>query len=357
VNGARGACDFLTFRSIVREVRHESAPTRSTSSGVKKMALHACPECQKEVSDKAIACPHCGMPQKRAEAAGAASARTLGVGIALALLLLVGGGLAVAFRESDARGPDYARVEQLRAEQDEDGTHDPNVRQRFYRLYKAHPRSAMYIYLWARCVDDAPEQQRLAEEGIRIDPRFSWNYNVLARALARQHHVAEAYDQARKGAALDPGNMQLADKQASLKAILDHKLEGETLPQADGDKTPARYEGLFRAAIKSPDRSDLQAIEATRLAGVKPEDAKGPLSDALFGFVVCANPYSDACARVYVPRDARFKSAWAPSSVPLANVKEHQLMSVAGIAVKNSQGESIVLADSVTVEAAPGEAK
>jgi hypothetical protein len=304
------------------------------------MALHPCSECQKEVSDKALACPHCGLPQPAARVPIAARRRTFAlIGGVLLLVLLAGGGSELALR-----APDYSRVEQLRAEQDADGTHDQNVRQRFFRLYKAHPHNAMYIYLWARCVDDAGEQLKLAEEGIRGEPRFSWNYNMAARALGRLGRVAEAYDQAVKGAAIDPGNMQLADKQAALKTILDHKLADEPRPATGADKATAHYEGLFRSLVRSPDRSDLQAIAA------RVPDFKGPLGDAIRGFAVCANPFADSCIRVYVPRDARFNS-WSPAAVDVTGLKEHQLLSVSGPVVVNSKGETLVLADAVTVEA------
>ncbi len=258
-----------------------------------------------------------------------------------AVVVALGGGAAAMAM----RGPDYARVEQLRAEQDADGTRDQNVRQRFYRLYKAHPGNAMYIYLWSRCVDDPAEQLKLAEEGVHADPSFSWNYNMAARALARLGRVPEAYDQAVKGAALDPGNMQLADKQRSLKLMIDRKLADEARP-APSEKGAATYEGLFQATIRSPDHSDLQAIQAGRLS-----DFKGPVGDAVHGFTVCANPFADTCVRAYVPRDARLKPTWAPTAVDVTTLKEHQLVSVAGQVVTNSKGESVVLADTVTVEA------
>ena len=253
------------------------------------MALQKCAECQREVSDKALACPHCGMPLPGAATKGSAQRVTLAAITAIAVLVVAGGAaLAMAMRPSD-----YSRVEQLRAEQDVDGTHDEHVRQRFFRLYKAHPQNAMYIYLWARCVDDAGEQLKLADEGIHADPRFSWNYNIAARALARQNRLAEAYEQAKKGLALDPGNLELAQKQTSLKTIIDHKLAEESRPAPSGG--PVRYEGLFRSPIKSPDRSDLQAIEASRLP-----DNKSPLAEALRGFVVCANPFAGARASVSI---------------------------------------------------------
>ena len=304
------------------------------------MALQKCAECQLEVSDKALACPHCGMPLQGTATKGGGQRVTLAAIAAIAILVVAGGvALAMAMRPSE-----YSRVEQLRAEQDVDGTHDEHVRQRFFRLYKAHPQNAMYIYLWARCIDDAGEQLKLAEEGILADPRFSWNYNMAARALARQNRLPEAYEQAKKGIALDPGNLELAQKQTSLKTIIDHKLAEESRPAPSGG--PARYEGLFRSLIKSPDRSDLQAIEASRLP-----DGKSPLAEALRGFAVCANPFADACVRVYVPRDARFKNAWPPPAVDVGAIKEHQLVTVTGPVVTNARGDTLLLADSVTVEA------
>jgi hypothetical protein len=315
------------------------------------MAIHACAECQKDVSDKASACPHCGFdPSRKREGRWSSSARvSLLVGGGVVLLLLVTGWLALARRGAD---DSYARVEQLRAEQDADGTHDQNVRQRFFRLYKAHPGSAMYIYLWSRCVDDAAEQLALAQDGIRADPRFSWNYNMEARALARLNRIPEAYAEAVKGAALDPGNMQLADKQKSLKRILDAKLADEPRPiarataSADAnEKQTERYQGLFQAMIHSPDRSDLQALEASRLAG-----SKIPAADAVRGFTVCGNPFADSCVRAYVPRDARLKSVWPPLDVDVTTLRPHELLTVVGSALLTSKGETIVLADRVTVE-------
>ncbi len=304
------------------------------------MAIHACAECQRDVSDKAIACPHCGLPLQPAPAP--AAQRAMVPRVAGGVLLLAVAAASLAFL---LRGPDYSRVEQLRAEQDADGTHDQNVRQRFYRLYKAHPESAMYIYLWSRCVDDAAEQLKLAEEGIHADPRFSWNYNMASRALARLNRVPEAYDLAVKGVALDPGNMQLAEKQRSLKLILDHKLADESRPSAS-DKGSLRYQGLFKSVIRAPEHSDIQAVETSRLA-----DYKSPAADAVHGFVVCANPFADSCVRAYVPRDGRLKGTWPPPDIDVTTTKEHQLVTVVGAPVTNSKGETILLADSVTVGA------
>ena len=316
------------------------------------MALSPCPECKKNVSDKAMSCPNCGMVLRTPQAAkgGVMTARIV-VALALAAAAVV---VVFALRRGKS---DYERVEQLRAEQDAEGSHTEHVKQRFYRLYKKHPKSAMYIYLWARCVEDAAQQLALAEEGIQADPRFSWNYNMAARALARQNKVTEAYDDATKGAQLDPGNMQLAQKVKSLKLILDNKLADEPKPaptpayvtydsKESFDKGAARYKGLFRAVIRSPERSDMQAAEKARAA-----DYKGALSDAVQGFMVCSNPYADTCVRVYAARDARFKTAWNTPATNPATLKENQLVTVAGAVVTNPRGENIMLADAVTVEA------
>ena len=105
------------------------------------------------------------------------------------------------------------------------------------------------------------------------------------------------------------------------------------------------YRGLFRAAIKAPDRADLEVIERTRASGYK-----GHLDEAVNGFVVCANPYSDTCVRVYVPRDDRLKPGWEHPSVDVGKLMEHQLVSVTGAVATNAKGENILLADGVTVE-------
>jgi len=315
------------------------------------MALHPCPECQKDVSDKAVACPHCGMPVESRSPGFEPRRRRLttftGATVAAAMLVV---GVALAVRQ-----PDYSRVEQLRAEQDSEGTHDEHVRQRFFRLYKAHPKNAMYIYLWARCVDDAAEQLALATEAVALDPKFSWNYNIAARALARLGRLPEAYDYAVKGAALDPGNMQLAEKRRSLKLMLDHKLADEPALTASAyvsydskehfEKGAVRYRGLFRSTLRSPDPADLQAIPAARLG-----DAKGPAAEAVRGFVLCSNPFADACVRAYVARDARFGAAWPPRGSDVGALREHQLVTVAGSVVTNSKGESFLLADAVSGE-------
>jgi hypothetical protein len=305
------------------------------------MALLPCPECQKDVSDKALACPHCGiaLPRAQVKANAGNGARKMVVQVVVAsLCFAAGAGAALAW----PRHAGYAMVEQLRGEQDADGTHTEKVRQRFYRLFKEHPQNAMYIYLWARCVDEPAKQLELAQQGIRADPHFSWNYNMAARALARLERVAEAYEQAQKGAALDPGNLELDGKQKALKLMLDRKLSEQPKP-AEG---PAqRYLGLFRSPIHSPDAADLQSIKKTRLA-----DYANPVSDAVRGFVLCANPYADACLRAYVPRDARFKAGWPNPTVDVAALHEHELVAVTGSFVTTGKGEGILLADTVTVE-------
>ena len=312
------------------------------------MALLPCPECQKDVSDKAIACPHCGMPIRSPGTSWARRMRPTLLGVAIVTAALVVGAW-VMLRRSD-----YARVEELRAEQDATGTRNEHVRQRFFRLYKEHPKNAMYAYLWGRCVDDAAKQLELAEEGIAADPHFSWNYNIGARALARLHRVPQAYDYAVKGSALDPANMQLADKRDALKLILDHKLDDQPRPaptayttydsKENFEKGAVRYKGLFHGLVRSPERADLQAIERARLSG-----AKAPVSEAIRGFVVCANSFADACVRVFVPNDARFGTSWPAAGVDVGGLRENQLVAVAGAVIANGRGDNILLADAVTL--------
>jgi hypothetical protein len=304
------------------------------------MALLPCPECKKDISDKAMACPQCGMPLAPSLERDRRGRRWLLGGGAVGLALLVGAGLFAAQRPTD-----YEKVEKLRTEQEELGTHNEEVQQRFFRLYKEHPKDAGYIYLWARCVDDAAKQLELAEEGMRADPRFSWNYNLAARDLARQHKIAEAYALAAKGADLDPANVPIATKRDELKLILDHKLDGQAKPAPD-DKAAVRYEGLFRGAIRSPERSDLQAIERSRLP-----DYKGPVSEAVRGFTVCANHYADACIRAYVPDDGRLEPGWKRPGADVGALQDNRLVAVAGSVVTTGRGENILLADAVTVEA------
>jgi hypothetical protein len=300
------------------------------------MALVPCPECKKDISDKAAACPQCGMPLARTAAPrgrGRALAWPAAVGIAL---LMVAVGTVLAQRPSD-----YERVEALRIEQEEQGTRSDEVRQRFFRLYKEHPKDAVYVYLWARSVDDASQQLALAQEGMRVDPRFSWNYNLAARDLARLDRVPEAYDTAVKGAALDPASMPLAEKVQELKLMMDHHLESQPKLQPGG----GRYEGLFHGVIRNPSASDLRAIEKSRLP-----DHKGPLSDVVQGFLLCKNHFADACVHVYVPDDARFEPAWPHPAVDVAGLKESRLLQVTGAVVPDGRGENILLADAVTVE-------
>jgi hypothetical protein len=279
--------------------------------------------------------------------------------LAVVMVSALGGALASSMlRRGDERSADsYSRVEQYRAEQDADGTHDEHVRQRFYRLYESHPKNAMYIYLWARCVDEPAKQLELANQGLQADPNFSWNYNMASRALARLGRVPEAYDQAVKGAALDPGNLELAKKKAALKLMIDHKLVEQAKPAPSAyttygskenfDRGAVRYAGLFHSVIRSPDAADLQAIETTRMP-----DFRNPIGEAVRGFQVCANPFADMCVRVYVPRDDRFNTAWQRSTTDVGTLKEHQLVTVAGAVVTTSKGENILLADAVTVEPA-----
>jgi hypothetical protein len=262
----------------------------------------------------------------------------------------VGGGLYAT-----RRSPDYEKVEELRAQQEEGGTHSERVQQRFFRLYKEHPNDPMYVYLWARCVDDPAKQLELAQEGIRADPRFSWNYNIAARDFARLNKVAEGYDIAVKGADIDPASMPLAEARDVLKLMIDRKLDSQSKPVPTGytsydnkenfEKSAVRYKGVFHGLIRSPERSDLDAIEKSRLSAYR-----GPVSDAVKGFVVCANRYADACIRTYVANDAKFEPIWLHPGTDVTVIKENRLVAVAGSVITNGRGENIMLADAVTVE-------
>jgi hypothetical protein len=245
------------------------------------------------------------------------------------------------------RRSDYSMVERLRGEQDEEGTRSEHVRQRFFRLYQEHPQSAMYIYLWARCVDDPAKQLELARQGIAADPKFSWNYNMASRALARMGKVPEAYDQAVQGAALDPGNLELTTKLRALKIILDRKLldqpKLDDLP-AGTAKAGARYQGLYRSDLRAPEGPDADAIARSGRVG----DAK--ISDTVRGFVLCANPYADVCVHVYVPRDGRLRPAWPEPASDVGALREHQVVTVSGVALTNPRGGAVLLADTLAAE-------
>lgn len=309
------------------------------------MALSPCPECKKEISDRAAACPQCGVPIAPAPRPG-----WMVGGAVVVALAVIGGATYLSLRPSD-----YERTELLRAEQDELGTHNDDVRQRFFRLYKEHPNDAVYVYLWARCVDDAAKQLELAQEGMRANPRYSWNYNVAARDLARLNKVREGYELALQGAAIDPANIPLNEKVVSLKRILDNHLDTEAKPaptpyttydsKESFDKGAVRYKGLFHGQIKSPDHADLQAIKKSRLPAFD-----GAVSEVVRGFNVCANRFADACIRVYVPVDAKFEPAWQHTTTDVAALDEDRLVSVAGSVIANGHGEDILLADSVTAE-------
>jgi hypothetical protein len=298
------------------------------------MALIPCPECKKDISDKAVACPQCGLPLAKPRSLRQAAL----IGGAAVAALAASAGLFVAVRP-----PDYSRVEELRAEQDAAGTHEEHVRQRYFRLFQEHPRNAMYAYLWARCVDDPAKQLEVAEQGIRADPRFAYNYNVAARALARLGRVQQALDDAEKGAALDAANMQLADKKTVLKLVLERKLVDQPKP-APG--AAVHYRGLFHGHLRSVERPDLQAIERSRAP-----DHKGNLADAVRGFTLCANPVADACVRVFVPTDPKLAATWPAPAADPAGFRDHQVIAVSGAVVTNARGDNILLADSVIVEA------
>jgi hypothetical protein len=54
------------------------------------MALIHCPECQKEISDQASACPHCGHPMKRPTTIEATGKKWKATQLLSALLVIVG---------------------------------------------------------------------------------------------------------------------------------------------------------------------------------------------------------------------------------------------------------------------------
>ena len=282
------------------------------------MAIVSCPECKEEVSDKAPTCPHCGFVLIRKPLL-----RPWLVTVTV-LTLLAAGGAALGMRK-----PEYAQVDQLRAEQDVEGTHDEHTRQRFYRLYQEHPHDAMYIYLWARwcCVDDARSSSTSRRRASRPTRVSAWNYNMASRARAARPESRRRTTRSMKGAALDPGNLELAKKKQSLKVIIDRKLMDQAKPAPGPGAT---YRGLFRSSIRSPEGADAEAIEKNHLAAVR-------------GLSVCENPYSDSCIRAYLPR-----RGWRHEHREAHRAPGRE--KVTGTVVTNGRAENIMLADAVTVE-------
>jgi uncharacterized membrane protein HdeD (DUF308 family) len=54
------------------------------------MALINCPECQKEISDQATACPHCGHPMKRPTTIEATGKKWKGIQLFSGIAFIIG---------------------------------------------------------------------------------------------------------------------------------------------------------------------------------------------------------------------------------------------------------------------------
>ena len=79
-------------------------------------------------------------------------------------------------------------------------------------------------------------------------------------------------------------------------------------------------------------------------------------ADMVNGFAVCANPFTDACVRVYATREpisdaGHTKIVWMAAGTDVTALKDPQVVTVAGAVITNDKGENILLADSVKVEA------
>jgi hypothetical protein len=75
------------------------------------MALVSCPECSKEVSSQAVACPHCGLPLGKAHASNVSAsqpskpANWAGIRVMFYLLIFVGFTLLCAYRMNEINHP------------------------------------------------------------------------------------------------------------------------------------------------------------------------------------------------------------------------------------------------------------
>ncbi len=235
------------------------------------MALHRCAECQKEVSDKALACPHCGTPQ------GGSPSLARGRGKRMALIAAG----AVAGRSSAASRRRWCSF--APTTRGSKSSADSKTQRGRTKSTRANASSARTKRTRAtRCTSTSGHAASTTRPSNRGWPRrgcartrSSPGTTTWRRGRSRQNRVPEAYAIAQKGAEIDPGNLELAGKRIALKTMLDHKLPGEVRPAPNGyirftdkenvAKSAVHYQGLFRSFVRSPDRADFQAIEASRL--------------------------------------------------------------------------------------------
>jgi hypothetical protein len=209
------------------------------------MALFACPECRQDVSDQAVACPHCGMPLVlgRGHSPRATSRPerrpTLVVLAAAASVALSGAALIVALRAT---------------------RHDP-VQRSVLQLDQAHPPDAMGDRLALRAAS-AAKRIEPAEKGIRVAPSSSGSYQVAVRAPAPLDRIPEADDQAATGAALDPGDQELAEERPSPWRTPDGKRD-DRARSVPNDLVVVRAAGDTTATPPPPPPSIPSALEVT----------------------------------------------------------------------------------------------
>jgi len=76
----------------------------------------------------------------------------------------------------------------------------------YRNLMKENPNEPIYIYLYARLIDDLDEQERLYQKIIDIAPDCSWGYFGLGWVYYKEQRFNDAIDHFEQAIKLDPYN-------------------------------------------------------------------------------------------------------------------------------------------------------
>jgi len=76
----------------------------------------------------------------------------------------------------------------------------------YHKLMKDHPGNPIYIYLYARLLDDLDEQERLYKRILDIDKDCPWGYFGLGWVSYKRMDYATAAENFQKAVQLDPNN-------------------------------------------------------------------------------------------------------------------------------------------------------
>lgn len=133
----------------------------------------------------------------------------------------------------------------------------------YRKLMRQNPSDPLYIFLYARLLDDLDEQERLYRKAIDLDKDFAWGYFGLGWVYYKRQRYSDAAEHFEQAVKLDPQNPIFHLNLGATYYLMKHNYDAESELRRAVELCPRLVSGWLDLATVYYQRADFpKAVEA-----------------------------------------------------------------------------------------------